>query len=240
MRRFSERWPAIMAFALLAAGLTYNGLSVAHTRKANAALARRLVQIDHKADYAANLAEFGDRVIDLPQDAHSWHTSVFTKDVLEQRERQLLDWFSSDPQLVRLRQQTHFHHYTPRSAVYSRYGNVTASGLPVILLQDATGQVIYKVSGDNLPRAPWPLVRGIIDSIRAHCPHCPRPKPAPEPVPEPEDAPVEKPLIPDILGPNQNTPSGRDDTLPVTVAVFVGAIAIGFLAAARRNGRSVH
>lgn len=240
MRRLSERGPAILAFALVAAGLTYNYLSVAHTQKANAALARRLARIDHKADYAANLAEFGDRVIDLPEDARSWHTSVFTADAPTPRERQLLGWFSSDPQLVLLRQQTLFHHYTPRSAVYSRYGNVTAGGLPVVVLQDATGQVIFKASGENLPSAPWPLVRGIIESIRAHCPHCPRPKPAPEPLPEPDDTPAEKPVVPDIRGPNQNTPRGRDDTLPVTVAVFIGAIAIGFLAAARRNGRSVH
>ncbi|HQU45889.1 MAG TPA: hypothetical protein PK867_23945 [Pirellulales bacterium] len=192
-----------------------------------------------QAAYAASVAELGDRVIDLPEDANAWYTSVFTHEQPSRRERQILDWFESDPQLQRLKKQTHFNHYTPASSIYSRYANLTGGGLPVVVLQDALGNVVYKASGEQLPPAPWPLVRGMIDCIRAHCPHCPRPKPKPTPKPEPEpdDVPDDKPVIPDIIGPNEETPVGRDDTLAVTAAVFVLSLAAGFAIAAR-SGKS--
>ena len=187
-------------------------------------------------------SQFTEQVIDLPEDAHAWHTSVFTNVRLTPREREILDWFVRDPQLSRLRSQTLFHHYNRTSAVWPRYANLTSAGLPVVVLQDATGKVIYKASGAAIPRAPWPLIQGIVECIRAHCPHCPRPRPTPqpEPVPEPlpDDVPNDKPVIPDIIGPNDDTPSeGRDDTVPVTVAVFVASLAAGFLAAARNSRR---
>lgn len=188
-----------------------------------------------QAAYAASIAELGDRVIDLPEDAHAWYTSVFTHQRPSQHEKQLLDWFDNDPQLHRLKQQTHFHHLTPGSSIFSRYDNLTAGGLPVVVLQDAAGTVIFKASGERVPTTPWPLVRGIIDCVRAHCPHCPRPKPKPEPQPAPDDEPDEKPVIPDIVGPNEDTPVGRDDTLAVTAAVFVASLAAGFVAAARKG-----
>lgn len=187
-------------------------------------------------------SQLAEQVIDLPEDAQAWHTSVFTNVRLTQREREILDWFVTDPQLSRLRTQTLFHHYNRASAVWPRYANLTSAGLPVVVLQDATGKVIYKASGEAIPRAPWPLVKGIVECIRAHCPHCPRPRPTPqpEPVPEPlpDEVPNDKPVIPDIIGPNDDTPSvGRDDTVPVTVAVFVASLAAGFVVAARSNRR---
>ena len=190
-----------------------------------------------QAAYAASVAELGDRVIDLPDDADGWYTSVFTQEKPSRRERQILDWFESDPQLARLKSQTHFNHYTPASSIYSRYANLTGGGLPVVVLQDPSGTVVFKASGDAVPPAPWPLVRGIIDCIRAHCPHCPRPKPKPTPEPAPDDVPDDKPVIPDIIGPNEETPVGRDDTLAVTAAVFVLSLAAGFAVAAR-SGKS--
>ena len=184
--------------------------------------------------------QLAEQVIDLPEDAHAWHTSIFTNVRLTQREREILDWFVSDPQLSRLRSQTLFHHYNRTSAVWPRYANLTSAGLPVVVLQDASGKVIYKASGEGIPRAPWPLVKGIVECIRAHWPHCPRPRPTPQPEPEPEplpdEVPSDKPVIPDIIGPNDDTPSvGRDDTVPVTAAVFVVSLAAGFFVAARSN-----
>ncbi len=181
-----------------------------------------------------------EQVIDLPEDARAWHTSVFTNVRLTPQEREILDWFVSDPQLSRLRSQTLFHHYNRTSAVWPRYANLTSAGLPVVVLQDASGKVIFKASGAAIPRAPWPLIRGIVECIRAHCPHCPRPRPTPQPEPEPEplpdDVPNDKPLIPDIIGPNDDTPpAGRDDTVPATIAVFMASLAAGFVVAARSN-----
>lgn len=242
LRRF---FPAI-ALAILMALSSYGAMSAATARRL-AVGAAGLHAVVHKARAEAAeakaIAEFGDRVIDLPEDGGGWHTSVFTHDPPTAAEQRLLGFFASDPQLAKLKQQTHFHHYTPQSSVYSRFTNLTSAGLPAIVLQDASGQVVYKSSGPATPNAPWPLVKGVIECIRAHCPHCPRPKPQPAP-PEPEPAPDVTPgppnLIPDVVGPNQNTPSdARDDTVPVTIAVFLLALGAGFVAAARRDDRKL-
>lgn len=231
MKTFDSAWRAIAALALLAAVGLRNETASAISSTIRAGDERHL---DAPATESA-----GELVIDLPEDGERWHTSVFTGVRLSGRERELLDWFTSDPHLDRLRRQTHFHHFNRLSAVWPRYANLTSAGLPVVVVQDATGKVVYKASGDAVPPAPWPLVRGIVECIRAHCPHCPRPRPTPEPTPEPEpdETPHEQPVVPDIVGPNKDTPEiGRDDTLPVTIAVFVVALAGGFVAAAR-SGR---
>lgn len=245
MDRVKRFLPAV-ALAFLVALASYGAMSAAAARRL-AAGAADLQAVVHKARIEAAeakaIAEFGDRVINLPEDGAAWHTSVFTHEPPTAAEQRLLSWFASDPQLARLKQQTHFHHYTPQSSVYSRYENLTAAGLPSIVLQDAGGRVVYKASGAAAPDAPWPLVRGVIECIRAHCPHCPRPKPQPSP-PQPEPTPDVTPgppdVIPDVVGPNEHTPpDGRDDTVPVTVAVFLLALGAGFVAAARRDDRKL-
>jgi len=234
----------VVGLAFLCALTVYGAMSAAAARRLATLNASTLQAAVRRARVetaeAKALAEFGDRVIDLPEDGAAWHTSVFTHDPPAANEQRMLAWFASDPQLAKLKQQTHFHHYTPRSSVYTRFANVTAAGLPAIVLQDAAGRVVYKASGGSAPSAPWPLVKGIIECVRAHCPHCPRPKPqpAPDPEPTPDLTPGPPNLIPDVVGPNQNTPlNGRDDTVPVTIAVFLLALAAGFLAAARRDTR---
>jgi hypothetical protein len=226
----------------LCAAVAWCAMTTLAARKHESQLTAQIAAVKTRTDfaaaqaaYAASVAELGDRVIDLPEDAHAWHTSVFTHKRPTNREKQLLEWFDNDPQLHRLKLQTHFHHLTPDSSIYPRFEILTAGGLPVVVLQDAAGTVVYKASGEAVPATPWPLVRGIIDCVRAHCPHCPRPKPKPEPQPDPDDQPDEKPVIPDIVGPNEETPVGRDDTLAVTAAVFVVSLAGGFLAAARKG-----
>jgi hypothetical protein len=232
----------IVLYSTLSAAVAWCAMTAHTARQHDSQLTAQLAAVKARSDYAAkqaayaaSVAELGDRVIDLPEDAGAWHTSVFTNEKLSPREKQILDWFENDPQLASLKRQTHFHHYTPANSVFSRYANLTAGGLPVVVLQDASGNVVFKASGDQVPPAPWPLVRGIIDCVRAHCPHCPRPKPKPEPSPEPDDVPDDKPVIPDIVGPNEDTPIGRDDTLAVTAAVFVLSLAGGFIAAARKG-----
>lgn len=233
-----KRFGAIFVAATFLAALAWSATTASTVKHNERSLSRQLADVKATADYAASLAEIGDRVIDLPDDGRAWHTTVVTGEKPTPRERQVLAWFDREPELVRLKQQTHFHHYTPKSAVYKNVEPAVSNGLPAVIVQDAGGTVVYKVSGDNVPPAPWPLVRGIIDCIRAHCPHCPRPKPKPTPAPEPEpdEPPADKPLIPDVVGPNDNTPAdARDDTLIVTVGAFLAAVAVGFIATAKSN-----
>ncbi len=239
----TRRWLPPVAFALLAsciaASLTASRSARQYARDSNVRLAALAVQAYHVAADARAIAEFGDRIIDLPEDGAGWHTTVFTSNAPTPLEQRIIGWFGSDPQLNKLATQTHFHHYTPQSSVYGRYQNLTASGLPAVVLQDETGQVIYKVSGANVPQAEWPLVKGIIESIRAHCPHCPRPKPAPTPVPTPptpDVVPGPPHIVPDVVGPNDNTPpDAKDDTVPVALAVFFLALVAVFVAQSRKD-----
>jgi len=236
-----KRFVSVFVAASILAALAWSVATATNVKQDERSLSKQLAQVKATADYAVSLAEIGDRVIDLPDDGHAWYTTVVTSEQPTPRERAVLAWFDREPELIRLKQQTHFHHYTPKSAVYKNVEPAIANGLPAVIVQDGTGAVVYKVSGDNVPNASWPLVRGIIDCIRAHCPHCPRPKPKPTPAPPDEKpAPVEPPsdklVIPDVVGPNDNTPEdARDDTLVVTIGAFLAAVGVGFIATAKSN-----
>jgi len=253
MERFKGYFPALLV-ACVAGVLVFASMSSMNAKKVShnaqsqvqdtaASLRAELDAVKAEAAQAKAIAEFGDRVIDLPEDGNAWHTTIFTSENPTPHEQQILSWFESDEQLRKLKAQTHFHHYTPQSSVYERYGNLTSAGLPSIVLQDNTGKVIYKASGANAPNAPWPLVKGVVECIRAHCPHCPRPNPTPTPSPTPTPGPSPIPdigphVVPDVVGPNDNTdPNAKDDTVAATIAVFLIFLAVGFIAAAKKNGR---
>lgn len=244
MERLKGFLPALLIAACVGL-LAFASMSSMNAKKVSGhtaiAMRAELAKVQAEVAEAKALAEFTDRVIDLPEDAGAWHTTVITNDPPSAKDLQLVGWFDSDPQLANLKRQTHWHWYSPKSSVYERYANVTATGLPVILVQDQTGKTVYKASGANAPNAPWPLVKGIVECVRAHCPHCPRPKPTPAPVvpPVPVVPDVGPPhIIPDVVGPNDNTPGEiKDDTIPVTIAAGLIALAIGFVSAARKQGR---
>ncbi len=229
MKPIQGKLPAIVAFAALVAGMAW---CVINSAKQNDGLlakemAAKMARVEAQAKYATELAEYADRVIELPEDGANWHTTVFTAKEPTPRERQLLSWFDSDQRLAKLKSSTHFHHYTPASSVYPRYSNVVSGGQTAVMVQDAKGAVVYKVSGAATPQEPWPLFKGIKECILAHCPHlrpCPCPTPPPSPSPQPGPNP-----IPDV-GPPDGTPpiDAKDETLAI-VLLFVGAIVVGFL-----------
>jgi hypothetical protein len=230
MNSLKGKLPGIVVLSALVAGLTWTVTHDAH--RADSILAAKVERIEAKADeaskHAAALAEYADRVIDLPEDAKAWHVSVFTHNPPTASERQILTWFETDGQLSRLKAQTHFHHFTPASSVYGRYPAITGGGLPAIAVQDAKGAVVYKASGANAPRAPWPLVKGIKDCILAHCPHlrpCPKPEPQPAPAPGPEPGP---PSIPDIVGPPDEVEPVDDASVKIALAAFVVVFVASF------------
>src|SRR5207247_10166745 len=90
------------------------GLVATTAHRADVLLAAKMEAVEVKADEAARraaeLIERAERVIELPDDAHGWHVTVFTRQPPAAGERELLSWFESDMQLARLKQQTHFHH----------------------------------------------------------------------------------------------------------------------------------
>lgn len=235
-RAFPAFGAAICAACLAFAVMSASGAKSAAT-SATRVMRSEVQQAKQLAEQARAIADYGDRVISLPEDGHAWHTSVFTAAQPTARDRQVLSWFASDPSLARLKQQTMWHTYADGNSLGSRFKSLTSGGYPVVVVQDEKGAVIYKAGPANIGNEPWPLVKGIRDCIRAHCPHlrpCPEPDPKPEPSPEPDVGP--KPLIPDVIGPDQSTPiEAKDDTMLVVVLAFVGALVAGFIHAWQRN-----
>ncbi|HUY34659.1 MAG TPA: hypothetical protein VMV69_18080 [Pirellulales bacterium] len=229
MNSLKGKLPAIVAFAALVAGLAWSVIDSA--KQSDAVLAAKLVQVEAMARHATELAQYADRVVELPEDGANWHTTVFTANPPTPQERRILSWFDGDQRLRKLKSSTHFHHYTPASSVYPRYANVVSGGATAVMVQDATGAVVYKVSGAATPKEPWPLFKGIKECILAHCPHL-RPSPCPTPTPEPSPSPSPPPdpnSIPDVGPPNDTSPlDAKDETLAI-VLLFAGAIVVGFL-----------
>ncbi|HVC98676.1 MAG TPA: hypothetical protein VND64_33735 [Pirellulales bacterium] len=233
MKPIKGKLLAIVAFAALIAGMAWCVISGAKKNDGLLAkeIAAKMALVEAQAKYATELAEYADRVIELPEDGANWHTTVFTATEPTPHERQLLSWFDGDQRLAKLKSSTHFHHYTPASSVYPRYSNVVSGGQTAVMVQDASGVVVYKVSGEATPKEPWPLFKGIKECIQAHCPHlrpCPCPTPPPGPAPSPSPQPGPSP-IPDVGPPDGTSPfDAKDETLAI-VLLFAGAIVVGFL-----------
>lgn len=165
------------------------------------------------------------RVIDLPEDGNNWYLTVVTAPgdgvPLER-------WLMFNPRLARLKAETRFNHYTPDNPMYRERVCTWLNGAyPIVALQQADGQVVFKASGSTIPRSPDALADEIAASI-ASCPNChPRPQPAPEPGPQP--TPV---VIPDI-GPPVDQPQPDDEPSPFAAAcaaLLGGALLAGISA----------
>ncbi len=81
----------------------------------------------------------------VPRDADAWWTTVITHDSWKSSptEAQLVQWFSADPGLVRIRETSHYRHYTTRTPEYVDTYKQFFPHLPAVVLQDASGRVRY-------------------------------------------------------------------------------------------------
>lgn len=59
--------------------------------------------------------------IELPEDRGSWFCTLFVSAQPTAEEQRFVNWFSIDPRLSKLRSQTHFNVYSPKSTLWSRY-----------------------------------------------------------------------------------------------------------------------
>jgi len=150
-----------------------------------------------------------ERVIVLPEDGQSYHLTLVVHQDWQQRqqERSLVGWFELDARLRALKAQVHFHFYTTADAWYQQrfIKGVPPQELPAVMLQQADGKVIYKVSSSRLPATARTLADTIQDCF-------PRPRPVPLPQPQPLPEPDINP-IPD-LGPEPLEPSDEEAPFP--------------------------
>lgn len=178
-----------------------------------------------------------ERVVKLPEDGGAWYLQIYTNDDWQARgqDRQLVAAFESLPELQSLRVQTHYHHLTPRSKLYSRYSGALQA-LPAVTLQSADGTIIYKACGANIPQDSWRIIDDIREALQERFPNlCPGPN-CPQPTPSPVVTPLPSPNvgIPDVLA-KKPTESGGDDSLPVAGGAGVLSLLAGVAYAWRKQ-----
>lgn len=181
-----------------------------------------------------------ERVVNPPNDQAKWFISVVgEKDSAGYAS--VLNWFSVNDNLARLKDQVHFCQVLKGSSMYqARYarsqGEYAIRSFPCIRLQKPNGTVAYQVCGNAIPRSPDVLYRELGVAIQKHrdfaygaCPFgkC-RPRPEPEPEPEPEPIPDPEPGPIDDGGPPIVEPQPED----TGVALVVGLVVVGLLAGA--------
>ena len=177
-----------------------------------------------------------ERVINLPNDQAKWYVSVVGEKG-EASYLRILNWFSVNDNLAKLKEQVHFCQVTAGSPMYQeRYmknqGEYAIQHFPCVRVQKANGVVVYQTFGKNVPRSAESLYSAISVAITKTeaCPlrrPCPKPEPNPEPDPLPEPDPVPGP-IDDGGPPVIDEPV---DTFPST-ALVVGLMLAGLVVGA--------
>lgn len=219
--------------ALLAAGLAAMGVMLYW----NVGRVDQLAPTVDGMRYVMHEQLVGDRVIHLPEDGHQWHTTLFLHDGWERIpfERELAAWFDADPRLASLKAQTHFHTYKESDRIYKGRFQATNPVLPGVMLQNAQGQVVLKLSGELLPAGPEALAQMVASAIAEATDGCPRPpKPSPTPGPYPPINPG-PPVLPDVIPGGGG--DGGEGAIPWETMLAAGAVAIGLslLANVRRK-----
>lgn len=108
----------------------------------------------------------------------------------------------------------HFRHIkTKNDPVAARY-TATVGEWPAVVYQQPTGEVVFKVSGKNVPRTAHEVA-----SVGGRCrPFRPQPEPAPEPAPI---APVAPPTYDETIPDTVDEPVADE---PVWLYVLIGAV----------------
>lgn len=204
-----------------AAGLALSLIVACWIAHALPKLDTRLAAIERRSASPAPAKSAEARIIDLPDDANTWHTILFLRPGWQSHacERRAHTMFFTERGLVALRQQTHWHVITTDQAEFQKF-RALVSATPCLVVERANGEVIYRESGRQLGQNDAALRRAIGREVERHCPdgRCLPLHPTPEPDdPEPMDE------IPSIL----KQPADRGEKSPVcgVVAVLAGLAA---------------
>ncbi len=163
-------------------------------------------------------AQVGDRV-ELPDnDGAMWITVFLNAENWEtDANTQQLARLLADPRMKHLRKYTRNGVYFSSGALYrDKFAPYVAGKFPTFYVQSAEGEVLYKKSGDGIPRTADAMVRGIETKVGRFC----KPKPKPKPVPKPE--PAVKP-IPDSPEPEVEEEGG----ISLILAILGGVATLG-------------
>jgi hypothetical protein len=174
---------------------------------------------------AATAAGARERVIDLPEDGNQWHTILLVSAGWQGRaaERKAEAMFHSEPLLVSLRHQTHWHLITTDQPEFRKF-RALVDVTPCLLLERANGEVVYRESGPELGRHPHLLTHAIRKEIQRHCPdgRCLPLHPVPGP-----DEPSPHEEIPAVLREEPPASKNQGNPLPAVIVAGLGAL-LGF------------
>jgi len=112
-----------------------------------------------------------ERVIDLPEDGQTWHTILILRPEWKTlpAERRAEAMFHSEPLLVSLKHQTHWHLITTDQAEFVKFRPLLST-TPCLIVERANGEVVYRESGPELGKHPHDLTHAIRREIERHCP----------------------------------------------------------------------
>jgi len=112
-----------------------------------------------------------ERVIDLPEDGNQWHTILILRAGWQglPAERRAEAMFHTEPLLVSLRHQTHWHLITTDQAECAKF-RALVDATPCLIVERANGEVVYRESGSDLGKHPHALTHAIRKEIERHCP----------------------------------------------------------------------
>lgn len=110
-------------------------------------------------------------VIDLPEDGHNWHTILVLRPDwrASAAETKAESMFHSEPLLVSLKHQTHWHLITTDQAEFQPFRPLV-SATPCLIVERANGEVVFRESGPELGKQPHALTHAIRREIERHCP----------------------------------------------------------------------
>jgi hypothetical protein len=147
-----------------------------------------------------------ERVINLPQDQGVYYLTVFGQ-AGEPRYEQVRSWFQSHAGLANAAAQTKFNTIGADSVMFAERYARTVRQTPCVRLQTASGEVVFEISGADIPMSAEALHSAMAASClrwgrknyhyHYQCPVEPQPQPAPQPpqpVPQPAPQPVPKPV----------------------------------------------
>jgi hypothetical protein len=166
------------------------------------------------------------QIINLPEDGTSYFTTLFLPANwrADKNCRSLVAGFTSDRRLASLKAQTIWNQYDASDPMFaSRYGS-SVTELPCVSLTDPTGGVLYKRSGEKIPKSYKLLAQDIQSQIvttRYRGKKCPDGKCPWEDEEKNEAVPDTQPNTTPAVDATE-----QDHNLPLWLALIIGAAGV--------------
>ncbi len=188
-----------------------------------ASLESEVYRADRFGCHCSSAAAVEERVIDLPEDGNQWHTILILRGGWQglPAERRAEAMFHTEPLLISLKHQTHWHLITTDQTECAKF-RALVDATPCLIVERANGEVVYRESGPDLGKRPHALTHAIRREIERHCPDG-RCLPL-HPVPGRDEEPP-KDEVPAVLRETPPRAEKKANLIPAAVVASAGLIA---------------